>query len=169
MSDEPDYLINADATEWTEHLVGEHWGGAYKPLTPALDAATGPRLGVNLSRCPPGRATVPFHAHARADEVFYVLSGKGLLRYGEEVRAVGPGDCISCPAGGEAHQIANPFEEDLVYLSIGGNDPDEVCVYPDSGKVLVRSFGIGIGHLERTEYQTGEPERPTTLDRKPTR
>jgi uncharacterized cupin superfamily protein len=61
-----------------------------------------------------------------------------------------------------AYQIANPFGEDLVHLSIGMNDPDEVCTYPDSGKVLVRSLKL-VGRLERADYMEGEPERPKLL------
>ena len=85
-----------------------------------------------------------------------MLSGRGVLRYGDELFDVGPEDCISCAAGnGMAHQIANPYDEDLVYLAIGPNDPDEVCVYPDSDKVLVRSLKK-IGVLEPTAYTHGE-------------
>jgi uncharacterized cupin superfamily protein len=151
-----------------------HWGQAYKPLTPALDALgqqekkLRPRLGMNLARVPPGRSGCPFHAHAREDEVFYVLAGRGLFRYGDEVLEIGPGDCISCPAGtGVAHQLANPFDEDLVYLGAGLNDGHEVCTYPDSGKVMVRSLGQ-IGRFEGADYMDGEARRPVLLDLAPT-
>jgi uncharacterized cupin superfamily protein len=106
----------------------------------------------------------PFHYHQREDEVFFVLSGRGVLRYGDDVRELRAGDCVSCPAGTRvAHQIGNPFEEDLVYLAIGPHDPDEVCVYPDSGKVLVRSLRQA-GFLENAEYFAGEPERPRLFE-----
>ena len=154
-------VVNARDQEEHVHLDGEHWGGSYKVLTPALRGTDGRgmgRLGINETRLPPGRALCPFHYHQREDEVFYVLSGRGVLRYGDELTDIGPGDCISCAAGnGVAHQIANPFDEDLVYLAIGPNDPDEVCVYPDSGKVLVRSLRA-VGVLERTAYMHGEAD-----------
>src|SRR5688572_13867263 len=148
MSQVVSHIVNVDEIKEIEHLDGEHWGGAYKPLTPLLDAKGG-SLGVNLSRLPPGRTTCPFHYHQLEDEVFFILSGRGVLRYGDEVRAIRAGDCISCPAGSKvAHQICNPFDEDLVYLGIGPNDPNEVVVYPDSGKVMVRSLGR-VGFLEK--------------------
>ena len=111
----PPLVVNAADVPETVQMDDAHWGSAYKPLTPALDAlgqqGGGARLGMNLSRVPPGRSGCPFHAHAREDEVFYVISGRGLFRHGDTVREIGPGDCISCPAGtGTAHQIANPFE-----------------------------------------------------------
>ena len=95
--------------------------------------------------------------------MFYVLSGRGVLRYGDSLREVGPGDCVTCPAGsGVAHQLANPFEQDFVYLGIGPNDPDEVCVYPDSGKVSVRSLK-SVGFLKKADYYAGELAAPRIL------
>jgi uncharacterized cupin superfamily protein len=170
----PPLVVNQADIPETVQMDDGHWGSAFKPLTPALDALgeqekrLRPRLGMNLSRVPPGRSGCPFHAHAREDEVFYVLSGRGLFRYGSEVMEVGPGDCISCPAGtGIAHQLANPFDEDLVFLAAGLNDGHEVCTYPDSGKVMVRSLQR-IGPFEGTEYMHGEVPRPGLLDMQPT-
>src|SRR4029079_384941 len=98
MSERPSPVVNIDDVKEIEHLSGEHWGGAYKPLTPLLAEKRG-ALGVNLSRLPPGRATCPFHYHLRDDEAFYVLSGRGVLRYGDELFPLRAGDCVSCPAG----------------------------------------------------------------------
>ncbi len=165
MADIPPHVINVDEAEEIKRsrISGEHWGGAYKPLTPFMTAKGG-RLGVNQTRLPPGRATAPFHYHALGDEAFFVLSGRGVLRYGDDVRELRPGDCVSCPAGTKvAHQIANPFDEDLVYLAIGPNDPNEVCVYPDTGKVMVRSLDR-VGFLSSTDYMDGEAERPRIFD-----
>src|SRR5258708_5791917 len=113
MSEISKHVVNVDAVEERNHFKGDHWGGAYKPLTPAMDNKEG-RLGVNLSRLPAGRTTCPFHYHQFEDEIFFIMSGRGVLRYGDEIRELRPGDCVSCPAGTKvAHQIANPFEEDL--------------------------------------------------------
>jgi uncharacterized cupin superfamily protein len=140
-----------------------HWGGWYRILTPGMRAAGG-SLGVNRVRVPAFSATVPFHWHLREDEVFYVLSGRGVLRYGDALREIGPGDCIACPAGTKvAHQIANPFAEDLEYLAMGPYDRHEVCGYPDNGKTLVRGVGT-VGTLQAQPYMAGEPDVPRILD-----
>lgn len=152
-------VVNVNDVEETVHTEGEYWGGAYKAITPLLDASPG-KLGVNLSRLPPGRTACPFHMHTREDEVFFVLSGRGVLRYGETLREIGPGDCISCPANsGIGHQLANPFNEDLVYLGIGVNDPHEICAYPDSGKVMIRSLKA-VGRIVKADYMDGETDVP---------
>ena len=163
MSDKPSRIVNADEAEEKTHTIGEHWGASYKVLTPSMRPSGG-RLGVNQMRVPPGRVAVPFHTHQREDEVFYILSGRALLRYGDELTELRAGDCVSCPAGtGVAHQLANPFDTEVVYLAIGAHDPDEVCTYPDTGKVMVRSLER-VGWLEKVEYMAGEPERPKILD-----
>lgn len=156
------HIINIDqAEEEVSGLDREHWGHTYKALTPAMGQG---RLGANLTRLPPGRAAVPFHAHQLEDEIFYILEGRGVFRYGDTLHDVRPGDCIACPAGtGKAHQMANPFDEDLLYLAIGRNDPNEVAYYPDTGKILIRGLQR-IGYLESTEYMDGEPERPRVFD-----
>lgn len=153
------YVVNIAEIEEITSDYGTYWGSCDKPLTPGLQPRMG-RLGVNATRVKPGHSGCPFHTHHLEDEVFFVLSGRGALRYGDEIREIKPGDCISCPAGsGTAHQIANIFDEDLVYLAIGMNEPNEVCTYPDSGKVSVRALGK-LGILTEAAYFNGEPETP---------
>ncbi len=155
-------VVHVDAVEEQEQTFGR-WGGFFRVLTPTMRPAGG-KLGVNHVRVPPGRALTPFHTHALEDEVFYVLSGRGVLRYGDEMYALAEGDCVSCPAGtGTAHQIANPYDDDLVYLAIGNREAHEVCTYPDSGKVMVRSLGQ-VGALSRLPYLEGEGEVPKVFE-----
>ncbi|MDD9964949.1 MAG: cupin domain-containing protein [Myxococcales bacterium] len=160
MSDQPpSHVVNVNDVPETHRTYGDHYGAYFKQLTPSM-VPRGGRLGVNHMRVPKGRTVCPFHAHLREDEVFFVLSGSGVLRYGEELRTIGQGDCISCPSGTKtAHQIYNPHEEDLVYLAIGAFDPHEVCLYPDSGRVGVRGFDLG-GTIEATGYFDDEPNPP---------
>lgn len=163
MPDTPfDPVINvADAPD--EIAEYPHYSHTYKVLTPHMRAAGG-SLGVCQNTLPPKHTTSPFHWHLREDEVFFIQSGRGILRYGDTLREIGPGDCISCPAGTRvAHQIANPFDEPLVYLGIGPYDPHEVCGYPDTGKVMVRGLQT-VGRLTKTEYMDGEPDYPRILE-----
>ena len=142
------------------------WSGTWKVLTPHMRAAGG-TLGVVQNTLPPGAVGCPFHWHTREDEVFFVLSGRGVLRYGDSVRPLRAGDCVSCPAGTQvAHQIGNPYDEDLVYLAMGPRDPHEVCGYPDSGKIMVRALKA-VGTLEPQDYFAGEPIPPPILSLEP--
>ena len=162
MDDSKPQVINVDEAEeiWEEEGP---WGGSYKVLTPRAEPGSC-RLGMNITRLRKGHSACPFHYHLREDEVFYVLSGRGVLRYGDTLRELRPGDSIYCPAGSlVAHQIANPYDEDLVYLGVGNNDPHEVCVYPDSGKVLVRGIHK-VGFLREAPYMDCEPDPPRIFE-----
>ena len=47
------------------------------------------------------------------------------------------GDVVFIPTGPEyPHHIINTSDAPLKYLSIGTNEPLEICEYPDSGKYL---------------------------------
>lgn len=165
MSDDkplPPMIVNMYELPEQQRPVGQY-GAAYMSLTPAM-VPSGGKLGVNRMRLKKGTSTCPFHYHLREDEVFIVLEGRGVLRYGDELREIRAGDSISCPAGTQrAHQIANPYEEDLVYLAIGLFDPHEVCVYPDSEKVMVRGVKMR-GSLTPKEYFEGEPNPPKIFE-----
>jgi uncharacterized cupin superfamily protein len=53
--------------------------------------------------------------------------------------------------------MINEGETTARYLLIGDNDPNEVCMYPDSGKVQVRGFGRSIyRHGPKLNYFDGE-------------
>ncbi|MBV8096601.1 MAG: cupin domain-containing protein [Acetobacteraceae bacterium] len=145
--------------EALEH--GNSWRNYRKRLTPTMPREG--HLGVNLCRVPAGTSACPCHTHQLEDEVFFVISGRGVFRYGEQVMEIKPGDCISCPAGtGIGHQLANPFEDDLTYLAIGMNDPNEVCTYPDSGRVSISSLGWA-GFLQPAAYYEGQPDPPLIM------
>jgi uncharacterized cupin superfamily protein len=155
-------IVNVDELAETERAVGQ-LGAAFQSLTPSMRARGG-SLGINRMRLKKGQTTCPFHYHLREDEAFFVLSGRGVLRYGDELRPIRAGDCISCPAGTAiAHQIGNPHDEDLVYLAIGAFDPHEVCVYPDSNKVMVRGAKLR-GRISPMEYLDDEPQPPKIFE-----
>lgn len=162
-------IVNMHTAEETAAPVPEAWKHFRKSLTPFMSSA-GPsrfglgRVGMNSRRVPPGHSACPAHTHIMGDEIFVVLEGRGLFRYGDAVYECGPGDVISCPADtGIAHQIANPAEndKDLVYLAIGADHPAEVCTYPDSGALVVDAFGKH-GFLNESDYYDGQPV-PTPL------
>lgn len=154
----PPMIVNLqEAPEKERSKAG--FSHAISQLTPSMQARGG-KLNVNRMRLKQGQTAYPFHHHLREDEVFVVLEGRGVLRYGEQLRDVRSGDCISCPAGTRiAHQFANPYPEDLVYLAIGPTDPHDVCVYPDSDKIAVKGIEL-TGHVTPKHYYDDEPSPP---------
>ena len=126
------------------------------PLVGAKD------LGYSYDVVPPGKRSCPFHSHRAEEEMFLVLRGRGLLRYGSETRAIRQGDIICCPTGGPetAHQIVNDSDEELAYLSISTRSAVEVCEYPDSKKIAAYAGGQ-VRHMTRVQdavdYWQDEP------------
>ena len=45
---------------------------------------------------PPG-GNVGLHVHSRTEEIYFILTGRGRMRVGDESREVGPGDLILTP------------------------------------------------------------------------
>jgi uncharacterized cupin superfamily protein len=108
------------------------------------------KLGYNISVCPPGKSVCPFHNHRVNEELFFVLEGEGLLRFGAEQFPIRKGDFIACPPGGRevAHQMINTGSVDLKYLALSTKNREEVCEYPDSNKI-----GVFIGDYGNTELR----------------
>lgn len=63
---------------------------------------------------PPGVKTQA-HYHPTTEEIYYILSGEGVMTIAGESRQVGPGDAISIPPG-QVHSIENQTLENLVFL-----------------------------------------------------
>jgi mannose-6-phosphate isomerase-like protein (cupin superfamily) len=66
------------------------------------------------ARLPPGGSTIVHH-HVAAEEIYYILKGRGTMKLGAESRQVGPGDAIAIPPG-HSHQIANVGSTELTFL-----------------------------------------------------
>lgn len=110
---------------------------------------------VELCRVPPGKAACPYHSHSAQWEFYHVVSGQGTVRHAEGLTPVGPGDAFLFRPG-EAHQIRNDGEADLVLYLIADNPVGESCHYPDSGKWLVRSPERRLLRSEALDYLDGE-------------
>lgn len=65
--------------------------------------ATGRRQSLAEATVPAGGATLA-HYHRESEEIYLVTSGSGRLRLGDEVREIGPGDCVVISPG-TAHQL----------------------------------------------------------------
>lgn len=55
------------------------------------------------------------HRHAVGDKLYFVLSGTGRIRVGDEERDVQPGDLACAPAGAD-HGVRNPGPDRLALL-----------------------------------------------------
>ena len=122
-------VVHSQQLPWTEALDHSQFKGRRKALG-------GDKLSCGLWELPPGKRSFPFHFHHGTEEALYVLSGKAKLRTTDGETRLGPGDFVSFPAGGPAHQIINEGSEPFVYLAISAGVGVDVVEYPDSGKIV---------------------------------
>ena len=130
-------LINVD--DITEFKGHEH--GTFKAQYADVGGKIGAhQLGYNITIIPPGKKSYPFHNHHVSEEMFLILEGTGLLRFGENKYPLKKNDIVACPTGDRsvAHQIINDGNTDLKYLALGTKKPYDICEYPDSDKILSR-------------------------------
>jgi len=87
----------------------------------------------------PGKANYPYHYHTANEEVFYIISGHGLLETPEGETAVAAGDVIVCSSGEKgAHRLTNNTEsETLTYLDVDTNNLPDTVIYPRANKTGV--------------------------------
>jgi uncharacterized cupin superfamily protein len=115
--------------------------GKYENAGP--EACGGNGTVVAFYTLPPGKSSYPFHYHVNNEEVFYIISGQGVLDTPNGTRGVAAGDVIICPAGAEgAHRLTNASDtEHFVYLDVDTNRTPDVVYYPRSSKVGIRAAG----------------------------
>jgi uncharacterized cupin superfamily protein len=137
-------VVNLEDLELKRFEQGASYACDAVRIGPLLGAKD---LGYSYDVVPPGKRSCPFHSHSGEEEMFFIVKGKGTLRYGSETRAIRAGDFICCPTGGPetAHQIVNDSGADLAYISVSTMRDAEVCEYPDSKKI--GAFGKGVRHM----------------------
>jgi uncharacterized cupin superfamily protein len=153
---EPCGPVSIESVPWTEWSGGVRFGSRFRVLS--RTGKGGRRIGVSYEELPPGKQSAPFHYHMLEEEHIIALEGEATLRLGEDRYTIKAGDYVGFPAGERAgHCLINEGEAPFRFIMIGDHQPNEVCVYPDSGKVLVRACdGVILRHGEGVDYFDGE-------------
>jgi uncharacterized cupin superfamily protein len=128
-------IVKTSELDWKEAMTQGKFGGRRKELG-------GQNISCGLWELPPGKKSFPLHTHAVTEEALFVVSGRAKVRTPEGETAIGPGDFVSFPPGGPAHQLVNDGQDPMVYLAIGASKGVDLVEYPDSGKVAL-SVGTG--------------------------
>ncbi len=121
-------VVHTNTMEWSAALTKGPYANRRKQLG-------GERMPCSVWELAPGKKSFPLHAHLVTEEALFVLSGTAKLRTGEGLTPLGPGDYVSFPAGGPAHQLVNDGSEPFVYLGMSATQGVDVVEYPDSDKV----------------------------------
>jgi uncharacterized cupin superfamily protein len=132
--------ISSDDVEWEVEGEGPQFGGRSKHLTYAA-VGRDYNVGVPIEAPAPGMRLCPKHYHMLEEEHALILEGQVTLLLGEERYEMKAGDYVCFPAGQKiGHSFMNSGTGPCSYLMIGERNPNEVCVYPDSNKIMVRAL-----------------------------
>lgn len=93
----------------------------------------------NFVELEPGNYAYGYHYHEANEEVFYIISGTGVIRTNDGDIQVKAGDVIGFPTGKKgAHVIRNESKnEKLVYIDFGTAQLPEIAHLPDFNKIMV--------------------------------
>jgi uncharacterized cupin superfamily protein len=155
-SENPRGPIAIDSIPWSESVQGERFAMRYRVLSDTCK--DGRKIGIAYEELPPGKQSVPFHYHLLEEEHLIVLEGEATLRLGEERHRIRAGDYVGFPTGQRAgHCLVNEGNAPFRYIVIGDHEPNDVCAYPDSNKVLVRKLDrVIFRDGQRLDYWDGE-------------
>ena len=124
-------ITKGSALEFKSSMERGKFGSRRKGLSP-----DGVKISAGLWELLPGKRSFPMHRHHVTEEALYVLSGTAKVRTPEGETPIGPGDWVSFPAGGPAHQLVNDGKETLVYLGLSTNSAGaDIVEYAESGKI----------------------------------
>ncbi len=137
----------------------EHGGYEYykRAFLPRGDAK---QCTVSVYEIPPKKSAYPYHSHTKNEEVFYIISGNGILRTPNGEKTVSAGDLLFFPADKTgAHKLTNVSESTaLIYIDFDTTNDIDVAFYPDSKKIGI--WGMNINQIYKTDdsvdYYEGE-------------
>jgi uncharacterized cupin superfamily protein len=96
------------------------------------------RMGATLYELAPGAPETRMHMHYGAEEMFFVLSGRPVLRRPQGAEELTAGDFVFCPEGRAGlHTFSNPGEEAARILAMSAGSFPDVVAYPEHGYAWV--------------------------------
>ena len=121
-----------------------------------VEAAGSRWTGLRHIEVDAGALTGPPHVHSAEEELFVVLEGSGTLElWPDERQAVRAGSVVARPPGtGVAHAFRGG-DDGLTLLAWGTREPNDICWYPRSKKMLWRGVDV-VGRIEELDYWDGE-------------
>ncbi|WP_119303636.1 cupin domain-containing protein [Dongia deserti] len=154
----PTKPISSNDVPWTAWSDVPRFAVRYKHLSLAA-LGEDYHVGVAIEELGSGKQSAPAHYHIFEEEHVYILEGALSVRIGAETFAMKAGDYVCFPAGQKAgHCLINTSGAPCRYVIVGERNLNDIAVYTDTNKVLVRALGrrtiLDLG--ARRSYWEGE-------------
>jgi mannose-6-phosphate isomerase-like protein (cupin superfamily) len=124
------------------------------------------RIGATLYEFEPDYDGDRIHMHYGKEEMFFVLSGRPVVRDLEGKEELAPGDFLFCPEGRAGlHAFSNPHAEPARILAMSVNDYPDVVAYPEEQYAWVATRvpelppGADPGIIARFDFQPDRPDQ----------
>jgi uncharacterized cupin superfamily protein len=91
----------------------------------------GGRLVLAQDEMPPDTHNTDLHFHSAREEAWYVRSGSGIARLGDEGHELRPGSFWLCRENGGVGHRVEVGPEGMQLVTMGDLIPGDVCVYPE--------------------------------------
>jgi uncharacterized cupin superfamily protein len=124
------------------------------------------RLGATLYEFEPGYDGDRVHMHYGAEELFFVLGGRPVVRNLEGEEELAAGDFLFCPEGQAGlHAFSNPHDEPARILAVSTKRFPDVVAYPEEGYAWVATRVPELpprddpGIIARFEFQPDRPDQ----------
>jgi uncharacterized cupin superfamily protein len=123
------------------------------------------RMGASLYELGPGYDGDKLHMHYGAEEMFFVLSGRPVVRNLDGEEELAPGDFLFCPEGRAGlHAFTNPHDETARILAMSAGGYPDVVAYPEGGygwvatRVPELPAGDDPGIIARFAFHPDQPD-----------
>jgi len=105
----------------------------------------------------PDQFSFPYHFHRHAEELMFIISGSLTMRSQNGFQILNQGDTIFFEMGDAGvHQLYNHTDTPATYLDIKVNKDQDICEYPDSGKVNISVHREVFEKSTQVDYFKGE-------------
>jgi uncharacterized cupin superfamily protein len=145
--------FSIEQVPWEEFSRGERFGMRYQHLS---SFGGGTQISISNEVLSPGKQANQLHYHMLEEEHVFILEGSLTVRLGQKTYILTPGHHVCFPAGQKVgHSLFNHTSEPCRYLVLGNPQPNEVAVFPETGRVEVKLMREGYRQSETLGYWDG--------------
>jgi uncharacterized cupin superfamily protein len=138
---------------WEEAARGARFAMRFQHLS---SFGGGSQISVAMEVLPPGKQANQLHYHMLEEEHVFVLEGSLTLQLGTKTYELSAGHYVCFPAGQKVgHALTNRTTEACRYLVFGNPQPNDVVIFPESGRVSVRLTGESYRKSATMQYWEG--------------